>query len=83
VTGGWVRLLNGNRCFADSRLRRLGRSYYHPLKTASLLVITKLDRESVAVVRKDMVLRVKVSPDLIGGGVDEGTGKLPTFFAAT
>jgi CubicO group peptidase (beta-lactamase class C family) len=33
VTGGWVRLVNGNRCFADSRLRRLGRSYYHPLKT--------------------------------------------------
>jgi CubicO group peptidase (beta-lactamase class C family) len=45
-----------------------------------LLVITKLDRDSVAVVRKDMVLRVKVSPDLIGGGVDEGYGKVADVF---
>jgi hypothetical protein len=28
-----------------------------------------------------MILRVTVSPGLIGGDVDEGYGKWPTFFA--
>ena len=72
------------RGFVISRLGRLRRSYHHPLQTAfpcQWLVSALVGPPIACSYRgRTVVLKVKVSPDLIAGDVDEGYGKVADVF---